>query len=520
MPVMPSWVDYLPDVDQLRDVVREATGKAAAGSLPFADAAGETVRLGILADEALVVLLPHEARLREALASLSTRDRPDDIYGALALASAALIHDRLEDYDFDREALFVSELAARRPQGRSLACLALAIRRPDLAATFSTDARLAALGKGEADAYVDFVAKFPASDFTYAELGLIARAHVGARGGTWLRRVVRGEAAPQVAAAFTASLAEEAMSAIGTSEAMQVFYRNSARLLVELPALSAASEADHVFEVLALINVSLIHGGYVDGWYTRETRRGLEREIAILSGLAAAGVKHRGLAFAALGAGRFDLVRAFSDDATLARLATLDAKAYSDFVASFPTSGFRHAELGFVARAYAQHVEKRGTGGIGAGADWLAKTLREGPQPVNVLVIPEPMPRIEATWISTSNVHGLWGGRAIDIAADGTVTVIVVEPGQSWQMVKGELSPDERAHLEGVLAANDPRKIEIPMRNGIAGESTVSMTYVVDGTTTRLFKWWNDSHYELDSVVYALSTIGYRVAPRGRPDGK
>src|SRR6185295_19770087 len=118
MPVMPTWVDYLPDADQVADVVREANAKASSGSLPLVDAASEAVRLGILADEALVVILPYENRLREALAALSTRDRPEHVFGVLALANATLIHGRLDDYDFDRERLFVTELFAQGHRSR------------------------------------------------------------------------------------------------------------------------------------------------------------------------------------------------------------------------------------------------------------------------------------------------------------------------------------------------------------------------------------------------------------------
>lgn len=367
MSVMSTWVGYLPDAEQVHDVWREAKKKVSGGSLPFAEAAAEAVRVGVLADEAFVVLEPHLARLKEAFASLSVLDEPDEVFGVLALATAALIHGRLDGYDFDREARIVRELTVQGTRSRSFAYVALAI---------------------------------------------------------------------------------------GWTEAYSKFW----------------------------------------------------------------------------------------DDGILARLARGDARAYGDWVAAFPTSDFSYAELGLVARAWVAIVEQRGRAGIGGAARWLHRTVREGripsvppppvptttnaspfdvpwrierAEPVNVSDPPYSSAYVVPTWISVNDVQGLWGGRHVDIAADGTVTVIVVASDRTRTETKGELTADERAQLGRVIEANDPRTLRPSERGGIPDEVLISLSYVAGGATTSVSRWANDHDRGFDEVVYAVSSIGHRVAPSG-----
>jgi hypothetical protein len=534
MPVMPKWVDYLPDEAHARAVITEAREKARGGTLSFANAAAEAVRLGVLVDpkDAATVLQPHRERLRTAFASMSSRNGPDAIFGVLALTTADLIHTgRLEGYDRERETRVLGELAVQNSKSQPLAYAALAAARPDLAKSFWEDAALVQLANGDATAYIHFVGTFLESDYGYDVLGLVARAYsalvekrtgVGVRSAsTWLHRTVHEGPQPVHAASVSAAEAEEAIRTLvdlGTNESMQVFYACSERLQWELLALSARSGPEKVFAVLALINVALIHGGYVDGWYDRITRGGLDREAEMLGELAAQGVKSRPLAFAALGSGRTDIAQLLSNDPAIAALGSGDAKAYSDFVAGLRGSSYTYAELGFVGRAYAMLVEKRGPGGIGIGAKWLYDTSRFGPQPVSVFVEPKPLPKIRATWLAASDVQGLWGGKMVDITPNGDVTLVAVQRGcVDWTVTKGTLTPDELAELRCVVAEHDPRTMNVPMENGAPDEVFVSLTYVVDGREHHVHKWNHQRHGGFDAVVSSLFGTGHRVESRARP---
>lgn len=295
---------------------------------------------------------------------------------------------------------------------------------------------------------------------------------------------------------FDELAAEAVRLLVLANKAMDVMHPHRDRIARAVADLSG----ENVFGILAAANVLLIHGIHISG-------HSVERELECLTALAARPVRSQPLAFAALGVGRTDLVSSFSDDRAIAALARGHANAFAGFVAEFPTSDAGYAELGFVARAYMTLVEHDRPDGIADAARWLHRTVHEGPQPVFVRRLREPIPSITPTWISLHAIHGLWGGVAIDVAYDGTLTRISREAGGDPTVTTRSLTPSERTALENALASTDPRAIVIPTRTGVPDETLTSLTYVSDGQTTRLWKWDSDAHAAFDTIVRHLRAL-------------
>lgn len=287
--------------------------------------------------------------------------------------------------------------------------------------------------------------------------------------------------------------AEAVRQLVLTDHAMDVMRPHRDRI-----ARAAADlTGDDPFGILAAATVLLVHGVEVPG-------HSIDREVACLTALAARGVRSRRLAFAALGVGRVDLATTFSGDLAVAALAGADAEGFARFVAEFPTSDVDYAELGLVARAYKALVERHHPGGA---ARWLHRTVHEGPQPVYVPRIPKPIPTIVPTWIGFWAIHGLYGGDAIDVAHDGTLTCIARAAGGDPVVTTRMLSTAERTALEEAVANSDPRTIVVSPRDGVPDESSTQLTYVCEGRTMRIWKWDRDPHVAFEALVRHLRAL-------------
>ncbi len=223
MPVMPSWVDYLPDGAQMRVVVDEANAKAKrhAAELESADpavlgyglaaAAAECARTWVIAPSANIKYLyrPHLAR---AMPLLGPQLGAEAVFGVLAFLNEMLVHGGYVDghYDgrtragLDREIAILEHFAQRRVRSRPLAHVALGSGVLGLARSLSDDPAIGALADAcearRAEPFYDFVAAFPSSEVGSAEVMFVARAFVVSvegrgRGGigaaaSWLKRAV------------------------------------------------------------------------------------------------------------------------------------------------------------------------------------------------------------------------------------------------------------------------------------------------------------------------------------------
>jgi len=97
------------------------------------------------------------------------------------------------------------------------------------------------------------------------------------------------------------------------------------------------------------------------------------------------------------------------------------------------------------------------------------------------------------TWrlVSLDDVHPLWGGVALRIAADGAATVDDYPRGaRDPQRRTITLRADLLAELDRLLAALDVRRMQIPDRPGIPDEARPTITVAfADGTTHAVSKW-------------------------------
>jgi hypothetical protein len=70
------------------------------------------------------------------------------------------------------------------------------------------------------------------------------------------------------------------------------------------------------------------------------------------------------------------------------------------------------------------------------------------------------------------------------------------------------------AEIDALLARHPPRMMEIPMRNGIAGEAVLSITVVEGGATWSQMKWANDRHSEFDTLASWMAALAASVIER------
>jgi hypothetical protein len=314
-----------------------------------------------------------------------------------------------------------------------------------------------------------------------------------------------------VAQHLGAAAAEAAKLSILAGHASEVIDPYRVALARVLPALAQAANP---YGVLAFANVILAHGRYVDGYYDRSTRAGLDREVAIVEAFARAGRSSRELAYVALGTGRRDLLRALSDDRALRGLADAcdagDAAPFYDFVASFPESDVGYAELVFVARAFVVVVEDRGAGGIGGAAAWLDRAVYQGPQPLVRYRPRQPLapPSVQIgpsslSWstIAYAGIHPLWGGRSIAISSIGDCEVVDVEAGEDARRFRATLAPAALAELDALIARHHPRTIHPPLRNGVPDEGRPEITLVAGAETFAVSKWANDRDAAFDALA-------------------
>ena len=303
---------------------------------------------------------------------------------------------------------------------------------------------------------------------------------------------------------------------VGKGHASSVYLPYRAALSDSLPALARAARP---YGILAFANVVLSHGRDIEGHVDQTTRAGLDREIAVLEALSGSGRVSRELGYAALGSGRTDLARRFTDDRALRRLADAcdarDAVAFYDYVASFPESDMGYGELMFVARAFVVVLEERGAEGIGAAASWLYGAVHDGPKPLTQHrprpALPRPTPFVRTGpspfgWSSIvlDSIHGLYGGRAIALSSTGDVEVVDVERSGAVRRARGTLEPSALAALDEAIAQHHPRALRIPARPGRADEGSVTITLVAGADKWVVSAWVGDHDEGFDALMGAI----------------
>lgn len=233
----------------------------------------------------------------------------------------------------------------------------------------------------------------------------------------------------------------------------------------------------------------------------------------------------RVLGFAALAHGRPDLAAAFTGDEALARL--VDAtkrsreeiwRALVDFVTAFPESSHGYPELGLVGRAYFTYLDKATPP---TAAPWLHRIVHHGPGEMPPEPIPAPAPqppRIEVppelaariapllaadhrppsralpfASFGMSDIHGLWGGHAMRVDADGRIVVElrVIGNAPPW-FYRARLSDAGIADLDALLARHPVRTILRSTRPGIPDETCPSVSIVDAAGTYSVWRWGGD----------------------------
>lgn len=272
-------------------------------------------------------------------------------------------------------------------------------------------------------------------------------------------------------------------------------------------ALPSLEEVTDPYGLLAFANVMLAHGVSIDGWHDPLTSAGLEREIAILQEHARTGVLSRVLGFAALGAGRADLVRKLSSDPVLHGLADAcekrDADTFHSFISAFPESDVGYAELLFVARAFVVVLLERGASGIHTAADWLHSAVHEGPKPLppkRVPIPPDWPQKNEGAKVKTgpspfrwtllefSDRHGLWGGRSIAVSSIGDYEFIDTGVHTRWRRYRTTVEHSALVELDALIARHPPPSNEPlpPPRLVLPDSVSESLVLVIDGRETPL----------------------------------
>jgi hypothetical protein len=129
-----------------------------------------------------------------------------------------------------------------------------------------------------------------------------------------------------------------------------------------------------------------------------------------------------------------------------------------------------------------------------------------------------PLPTTAATLPKPSfvlhDIQGLWGGRAIWAASDGSATVQVVgkpPAGQSgmWEKrFKIQVTAEQQAEIARLVGAHDFLHLRIKERPGIPDESHPLIVVVTkEGITAKVWKWASDKHPDFDPLYEYLLAI-------------
>jgi hypothetical protein len=220
--------------------------------------------------------------------------------------------------------------------------------------------------------------------------------------------------------------------------------------------------------------------------------------------------------------------------------------AFVDLVTWFPSLAAENDltwfELLCAGRAYFVHFERKPVQHVAQRLHELAvETLARPPAPpaaaVRVVAPPQsagPRPQREPTlaspppakrglltrlfgsksslpaWykIELRDVQGMWGGTNIFVFGDGDLWVDQVDRGViSSRLYRSRLAPETLAELTDLLTRNDPRRLEIPMRNGVGGEAAATLSVVTPGWTFSIEKWANDKHAGFDAWTARLRSL-------------
>jgi hypothetical protein len=151
-----------------------------------------------------------------------------------------------------------------------------------------------------------------------------------------------------------------------------------------------------------------------------------------------------------------------------------------------------------------------------------AAAMRSMPTPI---ASSAPKPRrepittaLDAPWarIALHDLEGLHGGFSVHAFADGDFWFDEVSAGaRHSRLFRSTLPSDQLAALTALVLANDVRQIQIPMRNGIPGESRPTLVVTTPNWKQEVSKWRGDQHPSFDALASWLWSTGKRLAAVG-----
>lgn len=124
------------------------------------------------------------------------------------------------------------------------------------------------------------------------------------------------------------------------------------------------------------------------------------------------------------------------------------------------------------------------------------------------------------------DVQGLFGGRELWLAADGSAHARVVGPPAPGQAMLGErrftftVGPGELAELARLLARHDLTKMRTPNRYGVPDEARPVVCVQAGRKIHAVGKWANDAHAEFDAIYLFLTRLVNREAQAAAGEGK
>jgi serpin B len=125
--------------------------------------------------------------------------------------------------------------------------------------------------------------------------------------------------------------------------------------------------------------------------------------------------------------------------------------------------------------------------------------------------------------LELSDVHGLYGGRKIDLLSDGTIWVRLIrfsnegKPGFRETRYKTILTVEEREALSALLSSNNFWAQKSSSRSGIPDEGAVSIKVVTSQGAHVVRTWYKDQTKEFHAIYETLLAISKRIIEQVEP---
>jgi hypothetical protein len=120
------------------------------------------------------------------------------------------------------------------------------------------------------------------------------------------------------------------------------------------------------------------------------------------------------------------------------------------------------------------------------------------------------------TWgaasLSLSDAHGLWGGRRLFLAGDGSVLVQSLSPAQREARHALQLTPEEALALFKACVTGNVLALTFALRPIIPDEVLTTLTLVnAGGEGRQVHKWSADRHAAFEDLYAALLEVEARA---------